>query len=245
MSDDLIRAGGSIGRKAGMRKGPLYQRAFGVPTPKPNIVSTPDLRLGLNDIPNEKLEIATRSYEGEQGVQKDVEYDRPLSVSMAKVNSPDMDSYSFDLQGTGIANAGVQIPAGAVNFPVVTVTISQGIRAICKKFGWYTNGANSNILTFGLYIGEELVMPGGRFVADQARTLDQYNPSGTQINDLSICADAHIPVEPDNDIRILVSNPGGAVAPAWGRLWGWHWEEETREDGRRAYYNTKQDKVVG
>jgi len=200
--------------------------------------------VSLKDIDNRFLKIGTRVGEKRRGrMEKDVERDLPMSMAVSKVQIPDTDTYSFDRMtqpAAGVSN----VPANAVDFALVTLQISQAIRGVVKRFGWYTiAGAAATNLTFGLYIGEELVIPGGKFVGDQPRTVLDYDPSGGSI-DFEELAHCHLPVSPDTQIRILVNNADPVNAyPAFGRVFGMHWEEETREDGRRAYYNEDLDKI--
>ena len=257
MSDNLVIPAGQIGTGAKLRtKEPEYQRELGGKyspiTPReqeiraqeeemnsPLMRSMHDFIPGMGDLPNEHLQVGSHSYEGKDDAKKNVENDLPLSVAMARVQSPDMDSYTYDLM-----TMNTNVPAGAIELPLLTVTISQGIRAVLKRVGWYTNNPGSAFLNFGLYLGNELLIPGGKYIGDQARPITQYNPSSLSV-DFEDLAECHIPVEPDSVLQILVTNTDAVNNyPAWARMWGWHWEEESREDGRRAYYNTEYKSIM-
>ena len=195
---------------------------------------------GLSDAPNRFYQAGTEIGEGPKEDKKNVIYDRPLSVAVAKAQQPDLNSYSFDQM-----TIDTDIAAATNSGTMLTVTITHGVRAVIRKFGWYTVGAALPDLQFGLYVGAELVAPGGKLVPGGIPSIQTvYSPSGGSIafEDLAECA---IPVEPDNDITIRVTNNDPLIAhPVWCRVWGWAWEEEIREGGERAYFNKRRKKVM-
>ncbi len=231
MSDlDLQKFGGQVG--VGVKKPRKHAYDQAIKEGKGHIV-------GLKDIPNQALEIGTVIGEGKQATEKDAVYDLPLSIAIARGQVPDLNAFPFDFMSLN-----QNVAAGAAGFAALTITISNGIRAKIERFGWYTNGAGAANISFGLYVGEELMLPGGKFIGDQPRPTTQFDPSGGSIafEDLSM---APIPVSPSTDITIRVTNADAVNAyPVWCRIYGWHWEEVEREDGRRAYYNKKHDKIM-
>jgi len=240
MSDAKQRIlGASIGG------GRLRRRRFQPAYPAGYLQQKQQHLVSLKDVDNRLLREGTRF--GEQTrtrEHKEVVYDRPLSVTMSKIQMGDHETYTFDREA--LPQAGVNnIAAGAVQFPLVTVPISQGIRGAVKRFGWFAQGAGAaQNLTFGLYVGDSLMLPGGKFIGDNPQTVLNYSPSGgsTNFEQLSEC---HIPVDPDNQIRILVTNNDAANAYSAGaRLFGIHYEDEVRESGVRSYYNQELDKIT-
>jgi hypothetical protein len=244
MSDDKRHRlpGQEIG--TGRRRGtkPVYDQSITTPwqhvTPLEQMLVDNGER-GLSDAPNYLYRIGARVGEGPRKEKKDVIYDRPISMAIAKAQAPDLQTYSFDDEARAFNCAAGQITT------ILTIRISQGVRGILKRFSWFTNAAGQNNLQFGLYVGSEIVAPGGKFVSSSPRLTTQYDPTGgsNSFNDMAECS---IPIIPETDLTIQVTN----IDPlnnhlAWGRMWGWTWEEEVREAGERAYYNKDLGKVKG
>lgn len=193
----------------------------------------------LGDAPNELLRAGARIVETRKADTKDVVYDVPMRMSIAKAQSPDLSSETFDVTSQGA----VVIGAGA-NVDILTITVPNAVRGVLKRFGWYTTGAGAAALTFGLYVNNQLVAPGGKHFPVSPLTLNQYSPSGGSINDFEKLAECNFHIEPDSTAVIRVTNPGLIAYNAWGRVWGWAWEEETRESGDAAWYNRKLQRIT-
>jgi len=199
----------------------------------------------LSDMPSGFLRLKTSpvALGKEAKRRKDVSFDRPLSISQSKCQAPDLETHSLDFMTIPAAGT-TNIPAGARQQELLRFQTTIAVRGILKKVGWYTSAAGAANLQFGLYVGDQLVVPGCRLIADRPRTIEEYNPSGSSIAFREL-ADMSESVPPNTVVRILVSNTDLITAyPAWGRVWGWAWEEQAREDGRRAYYNEQFDKIA-
>lgn len=147
------------------------------------------------------------------------------TVSVDRTQIPDLDVYPFDRQ-TIPTLATNNVAAGITNFVLCSVQIRQGIRGSLKKFGWYTTAPAAPFLLFGLYISGELYLPGGRYVGDQARTTETYDPSAGSI-DYPNLAECNIHITPGATIEILVTNTDPLNGyQAWARLYGLHWADE-------------------
>ena len=192
---------------------------------------------GMGDIPNRFVEIQAQALEGEYGGQKDVTFDRPMSVALAKGQAPDLDSFPWNEETRNF-----NIPAGSNGLILVQFQMLHGVRGKLTHYGWRTIAAAQTVLQFGLYLGNSLVIPGGKYLASSPRTIAQFSPSSNS-TDFEDLAAQDLPVEPDTIVSIRVTNPSAVAYPAWGRIMGYHWEEEEREDGRRAYYNTRTGEV--
>jgi hypothetical protein len=246
MSDNRHKLPGQqvgTGRRRGYK--PVYDQSVTTPwqhvTPVDQMINGREALLSgspaLGDAPNFLYEVGSRVGEGPRKEKKDVIYDRPISMAVAKAQTPDLQCYSFDDEARAF-----NCPPGSIS-TVLSISISQGVRGIMKRFSWFTNAAGQNALLFGLYVGSEIVAPGGKFVSSSPRLTTQYDPTGgsNSFNDMAECS---IPIIPETNVTIQVTNTDPINAHlAWGRMWGWTWEEETREAGERSYYNRKLGKV--
>jgi len=193
---------------------------------------------GMGDIQPENMRAGAYAGESAKDRTKNVVFDLPVSMAVARAQIPDLFAWPMDEQGLNIA-----VAAAAVDQVIVRIPINLGIRGIVDAFGWYTTAPGAPNLQFGLYIGEEMVLPGGRYIGGQPRTTNAWNPSGGSINAADLC-ETHIPVYPSQVVTIKATNTDALNAyAAWGRIRGWHWEDEPREAGDRAYYNSRTDAI--
>lgn len=191
----------------------------------------------LRDIPQEFLQYARISTAKKLRKKANAVFDRPLSTAISKVQSPDSDCFPL---GDMVQNAAVG--AASIKTEILSISVPLGVRGVLQTFGWTTNAAGFNVLTFGLYLNEELIMPGGKYIGSPPKTVSNYNPCGSSL-DPNKLERAPTPLPPGSKISIRVSNPG-AAGIASARLWGWHWEDQTRESGKRVYFNTEKGQVT-
>lgn len=205
----------------------------------------------MSDIPNRMLRaqqedvyISEKQYKrkvkkGEARPKKNVEKQKPLSTALAKVQSPDLDCNSFQQQALDIT-----VPAGETDYTVLEFKIPNRVRAVIKKYGWYTTNPGSANIEFGLYVGGSLVAPGSPRVSSNPKTQQDFQPSGLSI-DFENLSDCHHPVDPQSQVQIKVNNLDAANAySVWGHVWGWLWLEEKREAGQRAYIDEMTGKII-
>lgn len=134
----------------------------------------------------------------------------------------DSSVYTFDREAmpTGIV---ANVAAGANMFALVTVVIPGDVRGVVRRFGWYTAGAATAQLSFGLFVNNERVLPGGRWVQDQMQTVLVYNPSAGSI-DFDRMTECNIEIPQNGTVTVRVSNADGVNGyQAWARVWGDHW----------------------
>jgi len=196
-------------------------------------------RSGLSDIPNAMLRMQARPIRGMSKINKDYRFDAPLSVALPRVQAPDLQTEPFDIPTAGA----IPCAANAVT-TVLQWSVPTGIRAVVKAYAWRTTAAGAPFLQFGLYIGGRLIAPGGRWVSDQPRTTQQFDPSASSTTNPDVFNDTSVPVDPNNTISIRVTNTDPVNAyNAWGRIKGYHWQEIPREDGRRSNFNTERREI--
>lgn len=192
----------------------------------------------LGDAPSRLMRIgANIPFAGKRKVP-DKMYDRPIVFRQSKAQSPDLATFSFDEMVID-----QNVAAGANQFTMLTVTIPQGIRAVIKRYGWYTNAAGTPNLQFGLYIGNELMAPGGKNISGSPATTQTFDPSGGSV-DADELAPSSFPVEPAKTITVKVTNTDLVNAyPASARVWGWSWQEEVREAGDASWFNQQTKRI--
>jgi hypothetical protein len=147
-------------------------------------------------------------------IEEQVLIDRP-QVAASKC-------YPFDRQSipTGVLP---NVAAGIALFPLLTVVIPADVRGVIRRFGWYTAGAATAFLSFGLFVNAERVLPGGRWIQDTMQTVLAYNPSGGSI-DFDRLTECNIDIPQNGTVTIRVSNANPALGyQAWARVWGDHW----------------------
>jgi hypothetical protein len=195
---------------------------------------------GLGDIPHEFLNYAKIASAKKLRAKSNAIFDRPLSTAVSKVQQPDSECYPL---GDMVQNTVIAV--SAIKTVLLSIKIPLGVRGVLQRFGWTVNAPGITQLTFGLYLNEELVMPGGKYIGSSPRAVNDYNPCGSSL-DPNKLEKAPIPLPPGATISIRVSNPSAVnTFLASGRLWGWHWEDQARESGKRVYFNTEEGEVAG
>jgi hypothetical protein len=221
--DSLFVSGGQIGRGAKLKTHALYPQQRG------GFVQNSQVELG--DIPTDMMRRSSKVLDGKpRGERIGVKVRAPgpppesMPVRLTPTQVPDFNSYGFDEQGLA-----VNVPAGTT-VDVASYTLQRGTRGVVSAYGWFPQAAGQLFLTFALYIGDQIMLPGGHLGGATPRLITVFTPSGGAIADAQL-AKTYLPVLPDRVISVKCTNADPVNDyTASARIKGWEWQLQTQED---------------
>lgn len=198
-------------------------------------VGTSIIRPGMSDIQPENLQTPARGYyqkgapapmhKGQVLPQapKPIDYSPPKRIPKGtekiihidRKQLSDQTIYTFD----EMENAGFGAGVGQT---VLSIQLDQGVEGAITKYGWYTESGAAALIDFGLYVNDDLVAPGGKFLAGSRRNLNQFNPSGGSIDPINL-APCYFPVPSESVIRFVIDNADVVARRIVVRVVGKHW----------------------
>jgi len=200
---------------------------------------------GLGDIQPENLkikahpEIGKTPADAKRRAPLDLRHNKHISFIQSKLQCPDESTYPFD--SMTMEN---EVEAGTTE-TILSLKLNKGVEGILEAYGWYTDADGDANLTFGLYIAGQIVAPVGRYITGSTPlATDTWSPSGESIATLELCP-AYVFVEQTQLIEVRCTNPSAVNAyPAWARIRGRHWTIESISSYDRAFFNTKEGRII-